>query len=174
VTQIDAKRLKQLIDAHGGALTLYARGWCRAPDDAVQEALIALVRQNPAPDHPVAWLYKTVRRRAMNLTRAQRRRDRHHLRAGSQRESWFLPADTSLEEPVDVERLLRRLAPLEREIVVSRIWGELSFDQIAALVGRSTSSVHRRYRRALAELARMLDEEHTESRLTDERKPSIP
>jgi RNA polymerase sigma-70 factor (ECF subfamily) len=174
VTQIDTRRLRQLIDERGAALALYARQWCRAPDDAVQEALIDLLRQDPVPDHPIAWLYKVVRRRAMNLARAERRRDRHHHRAGRERESWFLPAENAaLEEAVDVESLLRQLPRLEREIVVSRIWGELSFDQIANVVGRSTSSVHRRYRRALAELARILDDEHAESRQTDERRASI-
>ena len=43
-------------------MSLYARQWCHAPDDALQEALIELLRQSPAPDNPVAWLYKTLRR----------------------------------------------------------------------------------------------------------------
>ena len=55
------------MDEHGAAKSLYARQWCRVPDDALQEALIDLARQDPVPDNPVAWLYKTVRRRAMNL-----------------------------------------------------------------------------------------------------------
>ena len=160
MTQIDAQQLRQLIDAHGAALTLYARQWCRA----LQEALIDLLRQNPVPDHPVAWLHKTVRRRAMNLARAEQRRVRHHRQASEERESWFLPAEDMLDDPVDVEPMLRQLPPLEREIVVARIWGELSFGQIANLVDRSTSSVHRRYQRALAQLERMMNTEPASSR----------
>jgi RNA polymerase sigma-70 factor (ECF subfamily) len=173
VTRIDAQRVRALFDAHGAALTLYARQWCRAPEDALQEALIDLLRQTSVPDHPVAWLYKTVRRRAMNLARAERRRVKHHRQAGEQRASWFLPKD-GLEEPADVEALLRRLPPLEREIVVARVWGELSFVQIADLVDRSISSVHRRYQRALAELGRMMNTQLEDSRQNDEPKPSIP
>lgn len=174
VTRIDAQRLGELVDAHGAALALYARQWCRAPEDALQEALIELLRQNPAPDHPVAWLYKTVRRRAMNLARAERRRAKHHRRACEERESWFLPEDNVLGEPVDVEALLKRLPPLEREIVVARIWGELSYAQIAELVDRSTSAVHRRYQRALVELGRIMNKQLEDSRQTNEPKPSIP
>ena len=140
----------------------------------MQEALIDLLRQTPAPDHPVAWLYKTVRRRAMNLARAERRRAKHHRQACEQRESWFLPADGVLDEPVDIEALLRRLPPLEREIVVARVWGELSYGEIADLVDGSTSSVHRRYQRALVELARMMNSQLEDSRQTDEPRPSIP
>ena len=108
------------------------------------------------------------------LARAERRRAKHHRQACEQRESWFLPADSVLGESVDVKALLRRLPPLEREIVVARLWGELSYAQIAELVGRSTSAVHRRYQRALAELGRIVDNELEDSRQTNEPKPSIP
>jgi RNA polymerase sigma-70 factor (ECF subfamily) len=173
VTQIDAQRLRQLIDAHGAALTLYARQWCRAPEDALQEALIELVRQTPVPDHPVAWLHKVVRRRAMNLARAEQRRAQHHRLAGEKRESWFLPPEGPLDESIDVEPILQQLPSLEREIVVARIWGELSFDQIANLVDRSTSSVHRRYHGALAQLERMINTKSASSRQADEPRTTV-
>ncbi len=136
--KINAEQLRALVDAHGAALTLYARQWCHAPEDALQEALIELLREDPAPDHPLAWLFTTVRRRSMNLARGERRRD----------------------EAIDSQELtamLRRLPALEHEIVVARIWGELSFEQIAALVGISTSAVHRRYRKALTLLGDMMN-----------------
>lgn len=52
--RIDTERLQQLIDRHGAALTLYARQWCHAPEDALQEALIDLLRQDSVPDCPAA------------------------------------------------------------------------------------------------------------------------
>ena len=157
VTAIDTQRLKQLIDDHGAALNLYARQWCHAPEDALQEALIELCRQDPAPDQPVAWMYKTVRRRAMNVNRAEQRRTRHHHEAGLQRQSWFLDREDQQPESHELEQMLAGLPQLEREIVVARVWGELSFEQIAELVERSCSSVHRRYRRALALLGRRMN-----------------
>jgi RNA polymerase sigma-70 factor (ECF subfamily) len=122
----------------------------------LQESLIDLLRQDPAPDQPVAWLYKTVRRRAMNQARAEQRRSQHHRRAGAERQSWFLPDSGMLDEPLEVEAMLRRLPRLEFEIVVARVWGELTFDQVAVLVGLSTSSAHRHYQRALAQLGEMM------------------
>jgi RNA polymerase sigma-70 factor (ECF subfamily) len=173
VTHIDAERLRQLIDAHGAALALYARQWCRAPDDAVQDALVDLLRQKPAPNSPVAWLYKTVRRRAMNLARAEQRRARHHRQAGEQRSSWFLPTDDVEDERIHLESVISRLPRLEREIVVTRVWAELSFAQIAELVDLSTSSVHRRYQRALSKLGRMLYPQLKRPRQKDESRPCI-
>lgn len=157
VNRIAAQALQSLIDGHGAALVLYARQWCREPDDAVQEALIELARQEPAPSHPVAWLYTVVRRRAMNLARAAERRTRHHERACEAKQRWFVPTDKDSDDGADLQSLLARLPQLEREIVVARIWGERSFVEIATLVEQPVSTVHRRYQQALAELECMIE-----------------
>ena len=149
---------------HGAALLLYARQWYWVPEDALQEALIDLLRQAPVPRHPVAWLFTTIRRRAMNLARAEQRRTRHQRKAAAEQATWFLSDDDTPFEPGELERMLAQLPQLEREIVVARIWGELSFEQIAALVTRSTSAVHRRYQRALGVLGSMLDRKYDTSR----------
>ncbi len=138
-------------------MTLYARQWCRAPDDALQEALIELMRLADAPHHPVAWLFKTVRRRAMNMARAERRRVKYQRQASEERDAWFVENDDKMEfESDELERMLTRLPSLEREIVVARIWGDLTFEQIAELVDRSSSAVHRRYQNALTQLGTLL------------------
>lgn len=156
--RIDPEWLRQLIDAHGAALLLYARQWCNAPEDALQMALVDLVRQSRIPEHPVAWLFQAVRRRAMNWARGERRRAEHHRRASEGREIWFLEDQDPAIDPQELEGILRRLPALEREIVVTRIWGELSFEQIATLVGISTSAAHRRYQKALSLLGDMMHE----------------
>lgn len=138
----------------------------------MQEALIDLVRQNPVPNDLAAWFYTTVRRRAMNLARAEGRRAKHHRQAGEHRESWFLPADSDLDDRIDYESLLAQLPPTEREIVVARIWGELTFAQIADLVDQPLSTVHRRYQQALAELARMINQLE-QPRQSNESEPTI-
>ncbi len=170
VAAIDTTQLGELIDVHGAALVLYARQWCHAPDDALQEALIDLLRQNPVPNSPIAWLYKTVRRKAMNLARGEQRRTKYHQQAGELQERWFLPPGQQAGETVDLEPLLTKLPQLEREIVVARIWGELSLQQVAELIGQSTSSVHRRYHSALAELGQMIDHQLDPSRQNNERQ----
>jgi RNA polymerase sigma-70 factor (ECF subfamily) len=156
LNRIDTQRLSDLVATHGAALRLYARQWCPLPDDALQEALIDLLRQDPAPDHPVAWLYVAVRRRAMNLARAEQRRTRHYRQAAEGCEPWFCDDAGAPLAAADLERLLARLDALDREIVVARVWGELSFEQIADVVDRSTTVVHRRYQRALAKLGDLM------------------
>ena len=171
--RIDTEKLQQLIDAHGAALALYARQWCNAPEDALQEALIELLRQDPVPDHPVAWLFKAVRRRAMNLARGERRRAEHHRRAGRQREAWFVDEGDEQLDRGELARMLDQLPGLEREIVVVRIWGELPFERIAELVDLSSSTVHRRYRRALSLLGDMMNGKRDYSGQADELRTRI-
>ncbi len=150
MSQIDGQQLRCIVAGHAAALALYARQWCLYADDAVQEALIDLLEQRPPPRDAVAWLFTTVRRRALNQTRSEQRRNQHQLRAAASRESWFDPAPTAELTSGEVEELLGRLEPLDREIVVAKIWGGLSFEQTATLVQRSSSHVHRRYHHALA------------------------
>ena len=155
--RIDTQSLQKLIDSHGAALTLYARQLCSAPEDALQEALIELLRQTPVPDHPVAWLFTTIRRRALNLTRGERRRNEHHHQASQQRDAWVTDDEVTGFDSAQLMEALNQLPDVEREIVVARIWGELSLEKIAELIGTSSSSAHRRYRAALSRLHSMLE-----------------
>lgn len=153
---IDAIFLQQLIDAHGAALKLYARQFCRAPEDAVQEALIELVKLASHPQGTVAWLFTTVRRRAINIARADSRRRKHQTQAVQ--EPWFVPAENDFGDSIDCEMFLTQLPIQDREIVVARIWGDLSFAQIADLVSLPLSTVHRRYQQSLLKLKQSIDQ----------------
>lgn len=154
--QIDGEQLQRLIVGHGAALVLYARQWCRVPEDALQEALIDLLRQESPPDRPVAWLFHTVRRRAMNLARGERRRQEHLRRAGRRREAWFVMEPDAGFDSEELAGMLHQLPALEREVVVARIWGELSFEEIGDLTSISSSAAHRRYHKALSLLGEMM------------------
>ena len=66
---------------------------------------------------------------------------------------------TSLET-ASVEAALQKLPEQNREIVVARIWGGLSFEQIAELTNLSSSSAHRHYRASLEELKQYLEPEN--------------
>lgn len=154
---ISSQQLRDLVEAHAAALVLYARQWCPHPDDAVQEALVDLVGTRPQPDKCVAWLFKTVRRKAMNQLRTESRRAKHETAAMIGRTAWFV-TDSSLPlELDDLQTALTQLPDLEREVVVAHLWGKLTFEQIGLLVEVSSSAAHRAYRRALTRLSAKLD-----------------
>src|SRR6188472_671983 len=78
---IDAEQLGRLLDEHGPALALYAAQWTDTADDCVQEALVELAKQRQSPIHVVAWLYRVVKHRALNVARSDRRRRERESRA---------------------------------------------------------------------------------------------
>lgn len=159
--------LARLLDEHGRALVLYARQWCDSPEDVVQEALLELLEQRQQPTRVVPWLYRVVRNRAISLSRQQRRRTEREKRSASA-QPWFEPE----AHPLDLESATTALANLEgdlREAVVARIWGDLTFAEIAELVGTSLSTAQRRYEQGMRELHARLEK----SCETNRRRPTV-
>ena len=161
------KQLARLVDQHAAALTLYARQWCDAPEDVVQEAFLKLAAQYTPPDNVAAWLYRVVRNGALTAARAAKRRRHYESAAAANTANWFQPSDFT---GLDVEAATAALAalPLEqRETIVAHLWGGLTFEQIGALCGVAASTAHRRYLAALAALRERL-------RVPCPNNPSIP
>ncbi|MCE5302353.1 MAG: sigma-70 family RNA polymerase sigma factor [Planctomycetaceae bacterium] len=146
----------QLWREQSRALTLYARQWCDAPEDIVQEAFLTLVRQPSAPDNPLGWIYRVVRNRAQNAGRARRRRQSRETAAAQRRPSWFEPGHDDRLDADAASEALQQLPDDQREAIVARIWGGLGFDEIARLTDASTSTVYRNYRRGLRVLQERL------------------
>jgi RNA polymerase sigma-70 factor (ECF subfamily) len=134
----------RLIDSHAAPLLLYARQWCAAPEDVVQDAFVKLVARSSPPHDPVPWLYRVVRNGALDAAKAARRRQRRES-AVARPVRWFLEPEV---EGLDAETAVAALQglPLEqREIIVARLWGGLGFEQIAEVAGCSASTAFRRY-----------------------------
>src|SRR5262249_25386880 len=87
--------LGQLVDEHAAALVLYARQWCAAPEDVVQEAFLKLVTQRKPPEHVLPWLYCVVRNAAIDAGRSALRRRRYERLAAAHTPTWFSPAESS-------------------------------------------------------------------------------
>jgi RNA polymerase sigma-70 factor (ECF subfamily) len=147
--------LGRLVERHAAALVLYARQWCAAAEDVVQEAFLKLVAQRPPPDNPVPWLYRVVRNGALSAARTQRRRQRHESAAAARAPAWFV-ADTDGSDVEAATAALQALPLDEREVIVAHLWGGLTFEQIAGLAGCSSSTAHRRYVAGLAALRERL------------------
>jgi RNA polymerase sigma-70 factor (ECF subfamily) len=146
---VDAQTLADLVDRHSSALGLFASQWCHAPDDVVQQAYIELVACRTAPDNPVAWLFATVRRRAISRARSERSRTGHEATAARH---WFERLRDRETTAALAAELLAELSLADREIVIAYVYGRLTFDEIALLVGISASTARRQYEAALNRL----------------------
>lgn len=153
----DPELLERLLDTHAATLELFAAQWTNAPADCVQEAFIQLMRQKELPRNVKAWLFRVVRNGAISMARASQRRKKHETRAADMGSTWFVNDPSASLDAVAVTETLQLLPNEQREVIVARLWGGLTFEQIADVVDASSSSVHRRYEAGLQALRERLD-----------------
>jgi RNA polymerase sigma-70 factor, ECF subfamily len=140
-------------------LVLFARQWARSPADAediVQEAFVKFWRRN----HNIAnraLLYATVRSIALDFLRRDSRRARRESAAVAETDRSVQPA---FEIEDDSQRQLVAALDLlpneQREVLVMKIWNELTFAEIASALEISQNTAASRYRYALATLKKKL------------------
>jgi RNA polymerase sigma-70 factor (ECF subfamily) len=159
----DADRWRQWLDRHGPALVLFARQWSATradAEDAVQNGFLRFWKSRNTAREPVPYLYACVRTAAMDLGRGERRRDRYEnaIEPGGDVSAFEFPVERR-EREAAIEAALNQLPGDQREVVVMKIWGELTFAQIGQALGMPLSTAASRYRYALARLEQELSEE---------------
>jgi len=153
--RIAPEELGRLYREHAPALRLYVRQWPQGDEDLVQDAFIKLAQQSPPPGQVLPWLYRVVRNGALAAGRSEARRRRRQDRA-SAAEAWFVTTDDQTDGR-EATQVLAELPLEQREVVVARIWGGLTYDEVARLVGCSLATAHRRYQAGLAALRERLN-----------------
>jgi RNA polymerase sigma-70 factor (ECF subfamily) len=148
------------LDEHGAALVLLARHWVPSradAEDVVQEAFIRFWRLRERIEEPVAYLYACVKHCALDAQRGrQRRQRREQATARPEAESLFVRSMEHHERRMAIETALRSLPANQAEVLVMKIWGGLSFPQIAIALEISANTAASRYRYALAKLREQL------------------
>ena len=150
---------------HGPALALLARqsvGNYADAQDLVQEAFVRFWRRKNDASDPAAYLYACMRRCCLEWNRASvRRQRREQLGARTEQE----PQPGLFQQIADDERrktieaAMQSLPAEQREVVIMRLWGGLSFPQIAQATELSVDTVSSRYRYALQKLRSQLAQE---------------
>lgn len=163
-----------LFDAMAPRLRLYARQFLDQPseaDDVVQNVFLAAWKrsQGEASRVELPLLFVMCRSRALDwkrgwlrrLVRQRRAFDGDHPATGSGRgsasEPWFDADPAAVDDGRLIAAALEELEPRQREVVVLRIWGQLTFAEIADVTGDSLNTVASRYRYALKHLRRRLE-----------------
>jgi RNA polymerase sigma-70 factor (ECF subfamily) len=71
-------------------------------------------------------------------------------------EPWFYSSPEDRLDARTATQALEHLPIEQRETIIARLWGGLSFEEIARLTGSSKSTVHRCYQEGLAALRERL------------------
>jgi RNA polymerase sigma-70 factor (ECF subfamily) len=148
---------------HGPALLLLARQYLQVRTDAedvLQEAFVRFWRSRERATDKTAYLYGCVRTTALEWTRGRRRRmRREEAVARTEAQPLFERALEQDERRQAIELALHSLPAEQREVLVLKLWGGLTFPQIAHALAVSANTAASRYRYALAKLREQLAEE---------------
>lgn len=158
-----------VIDRYGDALLLYAKRWScsnAAAEDLVQEGFVRLWRSSNGQDltekDMPGCLYVSIRRAALDRIRSDaRRKDRETAAVGDAASECqlFAGPDEAGEERIALEAAIRNLPGEQGEVLLMKIWGGLTFREIAGALDASPNTVASRYRLALESLRKTLDED---------------
>jgi len=143
----------------GPALLLFARRWtnCRAEaEDIVQEAFVRFWRRQHSIENR-ALLYATVRSTALDRLRSDQRRARREAAVALDGAQHLEPQFTTVDEGQHMlAAAVERLPNEQREVVILKIWNELTFAEIGHVLEISQNTAASRYRYALGALKKIL------------------
>jgi RNA polymerase sigma-70 factor (ECF subfamily) len=150
----DAQQIAALVDRYASSLRALAAQWSGSPDDLVQEAFCRLMSQRRPPEQPGPWLFAVVRNLGREAIRGRRRRQERERQVAASEQY-----DIDIASRADAAAIVAHLDALDgklREIVIMRLWGGLTLEEIAAACGMPVATVHRRYQAALEQLRERL------------------
>jgi len=135
---------------HGARLYAYALGFLGEPadvEDVVQDAFVRLsehLRRGGSDEQIRAWLYAVVANLCRDVLRWRKRRV--DIDAEPETGPW------EVSRTLAIRRVLKRLSPRDREMVLLR-GGGLTYAEIAAAMGLHDASVGKLLSRALERFA---------------------
>ena len=150
------------LDEHAGRLLLFARQQCRVAADAedvLQEALVeAWSRSSQPGPPPLPLVYSTIRRRAIDRARSADRRQVRETSALALEPDWFVSDVESGDDARVLQEIIAELPGEQQGVLTMKIWGELTFKEIAEALGIPANTAASRYRYALEALRKALEE----------------
>src|SRR5215472_15566719 len=139
----DNDGIRVLYEQHARGLATYACSFLSdfaTAEDVVHQVFQRLLHgdielRNP----PVPYLYTAVRNATIDCLRKRPRNV-------ALDDDWFKNTTVSHEAVVLLQSALREIPGEQREVVVMHVWGQLTFDEIAAALDISPKTAASRYR----------------------------
>jgi len=159
----DVNALELLVQQYQGPLRYYLRrlmGNDHEAEDILQDVWMTLVRELRQLRDPrtfSVWLYRITRNRAFRVLRRQGRLPQVSLKTDDD-----LPQDDSpeftAEDAADIHAALDKLSLEHREILVLRFFEDMSYEQLADLIGCNPGTVRSRLHYAKQMLRKQIEE----------------
>jgi len=157
--------LDELYDLAAGdvyRLALWRTGVAEDAEDVVHDVFVKVAEHGErlaAVRQPKRWLLTVAHRCAVDCVRRRARREGD---AATDVPYLVAPVDDPgrAADARTVSRLLHRLSPTQREVVLLRHFADCSFAAIGTITGVPTFTASSRYRLAITRLRRLLEDPH--------------
>jgi len=144
--------VEMLYQQYGQTLLLFAMamtGDRARAQDAVHQVFLRMIESGNLRQvaDAKAYVFTSVRNAVLNDAKTQQR-----TVALEEESAWFDPPHRDYAAELTLRRALCALSQDQRQVVVLHVWGELTFMQIAGILGISPNTAASRYRYAFAKL----------------------
>lgn len=145
-----------IVEHYGRPLYQYAYSMLHSKEeaeDAVQDIFIRTYRSIGRYTEDIsftAWLYKIAYNHCLNVIRSRKRRERLAFLG---RRSAMAAPDYDLK--IRTEELLRELSLEEKQIILLRAAEEMSYEDIAVVLGCRAATVRKKFERARKKIAKL-------------------
>jgi RNA polymerase sigma-70 factor (ECF subfamily) len=149
--QLDREQVRALYEQHGRVLLAYALTLIHdrsASEDVLHQVFTRLLQGNIGINGTaVPYLYRAVRNAALNYKR-------NHVREVTLESNgaWLESPPGMADVGLALQAALETLPDEQREIIVLRVWGQMTFEEAAAALEISPNTAASRYRYGLAKL----------------------
>lgn len=152
-------KLTELFEARKEQLYIAAMAITRdraSAEDVVLDALLAVSQLQQAPNDLTAYVFRTVRNKALH--------NRKHARRFQTETELAEFVDTRAQTPeqqifaAQVISHLEQLEPNQQQVLIMKLFGDLTFQEIAEITASNPNTVASWYRRGLAALKETLHE----------------
>jgi len=127
------EEVRRLYEEQGPALLGYAcalLGVRPSAQDVLHTVFLKLLNEKATVSNPVPYVYRAVRNTALNFQRQESRTIQLEDEA-----AWFEPIRLMSEVALAVQEALCALPSEQREVVVLHVWSQMTFCEIASLIG---------------------------------------
>jgi RNA polymerase sigma-70 factor (ECF subfamily) len=153
--KLDRDQVRELYERHGAALLAYALVLLQdraASEDVLHQVFVKLLHgQVGINGQPLHYLYRAIRNTALNHRR------QHSRELALTSNGHWLESPPGMEETgLAIQSALRDLPEEQREVIVLRVWGQLTFEEAALALNIPANTAASRYRYGLAKLKERL------------------
>lgn len=119
-------------------------------EDAVLDALLAVAELPQMPENLPGYVYRTVRNKALHCVKRASR-----FSSETDFSAFIDPTSQSADQQIFLAQVMRELEKLDsnqQQVLVMKLFGDLTFDEISEITANSPNTVASWYRRGLAKL----------------------